>query len=185
RYSHGGGSDDITLLRNIGNRGLNILCNVILGTRYSDLCYGYNAFWADVLPKIGLLSSTLPRPTDGSMLWGDGFEIETVLTCRWSAAELAITEVGSHEKLRVHGTSNLNAVTDGIRVLKSIMHERRRAAEGRARARVTTLSGGAAVSGGAVLSGGAALGSVAAVPTSPDVTPVVPATVSALEGDAA
>jgi len=185
RYSHGGGSDDITLLRNVGNRGLNVLCNVILGTRYSDLCYGYNAFWADVLPKIGLLSSTLPRPTDGSMLWGDGFEIETVLTCRWSAAELAITEVGSHEKLRVHGTSNLNAVTDGIRVLKSIMHERRRAAEGRARARVATLSGGAVVSGGAVLSGGAALGSVAAVPTSPDVAPVVPATVSALEGDAA
>jgi len=178
RYSHGGGSDDITLLRNVGNRGLNVLCNVILGTRYSDLCYGYNAFWADVLPEIGLLSSTLPRPADGSMLWGDGFEIETVLTCRWSAAGLAITEVGSHEKLRVHGTSNLNAVTDGIRVLKSIMHERRRAAEGRARTRLTTRSGAAP-------SVGAAHGPVAPVPTSPDVTPVVPASVAALEGDAA
>ena len=191
RYAHGGGSDDITILRNLGNRGLNVLCNVILGTRYSDLCYGYNAFWADVLPKIGLLSSTLPRPADGSMLWGDGFEIETVLTCRWSAAELAIEEVPSHEKLRVHGQSNLNAVTDGIRVLKSIMHERRRAAQGRARARVTTLSGGAAA-----LSGGVAAAPVTGSPVSPvsgssvsgphvSGAPVAASTVPALEGDAA
>ncbi|MBT1624446.1 glycosyltransferase family 2 protein [Curtobacterium flaccumfaciens pv. oortii] len=140
RYSLGGGSDDITIVRNLGNRGLNMLCNIILGTRYSDLCYGYNAFWADVLPEIGLLSSELPKPSDGSMLWGDGFEIETVLTCRWSAAELAITEVPSHEKLRVHGSSNLNAVTDGIRVLKSIMHERRRAAIGRSEVRRAAMS---------------------------------------------
>ena len=139
RYALGGGSDDITIVRSLGNRGLNLICNVLLGTRYSDLCYGYNAFWADALPKIGLLSSTLPQPTDGSMLWGDGFEIETVLTCRWSAAELAITEVPSHEKLRVHGTSNLNAITDGIRVLKSIMHERRRAADAQARARLAPV----------------------------------------------
>ena len=128
RYSLGGGSDDITLFRDLGNRGLNMLCNILLGTSYTDLCYGYNAFWADVLPEIGLLSSDAAEAADGSMLWGDGFEIETVLNCRWSAAELAITEVPSHEKLRVHGASNLNAVTDGIRVLKSIMHERRRAA---------------------------------------------------------
>ncbi|MFJ4297371.1 glycosyltransferase family 2 protein [Curtobacterium sp. NPDC089689] len=140
RYALGGGSDDITIVRNLGNRGLNIVCNAILGTRYSDLCYGYNAFWADTLPAIALLSSTLPKPADGSMLWGDGFEIETVLTCRWSAAELRIAEVGSHEKLRVHGASNLNAVTDGIRVLKSIMHERRRASQAKSRARLAAAS---------------------------------------------
>ena len=46
----------------------------------------------------------------------------------------------SHEKLRVHGSSNLNAVTDGIRVLKSIMHERRRAAIGRAEVRRAAMS---------------------------------------------
>ncbi len=140
RYALGGGSDDITIVRSLGNRGLNVVCNLLLGARYTDLCYGYNAFWADTLPKIGLLSSTLPKPADGSMLWGDGFEIETILTCRWSAADLAISEVPSHEKLRVHGTSNLNAVTDGIRVLKSIMHERRRASEAQARARLAPVT---------------------------------------------
>jgi glycosyltransferase involved in cell wall biosynthesis len=136
RYAHGGGSDDITIIRGLGNKGLNMVSNFLLRAKYTDLCYGYNAFWADTLPTIGLLSSTLPQPTDGSMRWGDGFEIETILTCRWSAAEFAITEVGSHEKLRVHGTSNLNAVSDGIRVLKSIMHERRRAREAKARMRL-------------------------------------------------
>ncbi|WP_420368063.1 glycosyltransferase family 2 protein [Curtobacterium sp. L1-20] len=193
RYAHGGGSDDITILRNLGNRGLNVLCNVILGTRYSDLCYGYNAFWADVLPKIGLLSSTLPRPADGSMLWGDGFEIETVLTCRWSAAELAITEVPSHEKLRVHGTSNLNAVTDGIRVLKSIMHERRRAARAHARVRVAAVDGStvaAAPATGSPLSPVSAPDSTAPTTIAPNLAaPVAPATsaapVGALEGDVA
>lgn len=140
RYALGGGSDDITIVRSLGNRGLNVISNVLLGARYTDLCYGYNAFWADTLPKIGLLSSTLPKPTDGSMLWGDGFEIETILTCRWSAADLAISEVPSHEKLRVHGTSNLNAISDGIRVLKSIMHERRRASDARARARLAPVT---------------------------------------------
>lgn len=136
RYAPGGGSDDITIIRGLGNKGLNMISNVLLRAKYTDLCYGYNAFWADTLPTIGLLSSTLPQPTDGSMRWGDGFEIETILTCRWSAAEFAITEVPSHEKLRVHGTSNLNAISDGIRVLKSIMHERRRARAAKARMRL-------------------------------------------------
>jgi glycosyltransferase involved in cell wall biosynthesis len=139
RYVEGGGSDDITFFRSTGNRGLNLISNVLLRSKYSDLCYGYNAFWADVLPKLDLLPSTLPQPADGSMLWGDGFEIETILTCRWTAAELMITEVASHERLRVHGASNLNAVRDGFRVLTSIMHERRRAV---AASRLTRIGAG-------------------------------------------
>jgi glycosyltransferase involved in cell wall biosynthesis len=139
RYTSGGGSDDLTLFRSGGNRGLNILSNILLGAKYTDLCYGYNAFWADVLPRLDLLPSTLAQPLDGSMLWGDGFEIETILTCRWTAAELAITEVASHERLRVHGESNLNAVRDGFRVLKSIITERRRALAASKLARIDAL----------------------------------------------
>ncbi len=45
RYLQGGGSDDLTLLRSTGNKGLTLLVNVLFGTRYSDLCYGYNALW--------------------------------------------------------------------------------------------------------------------------------------------
>ena len=61
------------------------------------------------------------------MIWGDGFEIETVINCRIAAANLTVVEVPSYEKLRIHGASNLNAVSDGLRVLKTIGTERRRA----------------------------------------------------------
>jgi hypothetical protein len=38
-----------------------------------------------------------------------------------------IVEVPSFEKLRIHGVSNLNAFSDGLRVLKTLNTERRRA----------------------------------------------------------
>ena len=44
RFTTGGGSDDITLLRKTGNAGLNGVANALFGTSYTDLCYGYNAF---------------------------------------------------------------------------------------------------------------------------------------------
>ena len=36
----------------LGNRWLNRTVNMLFGTRYTDLCYGYNAFWAHCLPFI-------------------------------------------------------------------------------------------------------------------------------------
>ena len=126
RFCPGGGSEDITLFRRAGNYGLNTLTNVLLGTRYTDLCYGYNAFWAHIMPRLDLPDIHLPRRDDGQMHWGDGFEIETVLNCRIAAAEMSIVEVPSIEKLRIHGESNLRAVSDGFRVLKTIFAERTR-----------------------------------------------------------
>ena len=61
------------------------------------------------------------------MQWGDGFEIETVINCRFAAAGVDIVEVPSVELLRIHGESNLNAVTDGLRVLRTLVAEWRRA----------------------------------------------------------
>ena len=52
------------------------LVNVLFGTRYSDLCYGYNAFWARC-PDASTCRTTRPAERDGR-LWGDGFEIETL-----------------------------------------------------------------------------------------------------------
>ena len=39
-------------------------------------------------------------------------------------AGLKVQEIPSHEYLRIHGTSNLRAVRDGLRVLKVILKER-------------------------------------------------------------
>ena len=128
RFTKGGGSDDITLLRKSGNAGLNLVANTLFGTRYTDLCYGYNAFWADILPLLELPPVDLPPHPDEGMYWGDGFEIETVLNCRVAAAGLTISEVPSVEKERMFGETNLRTFADGTRVLRTLASERRRAA---------------------------------------------------------
>jgi glycosyltransferase involved in cell wall biosynthesis len=120
RFAPGAGSSDITPLRRLGNKALGMVVNTMYRTRYSDLCYGYNAFWASAVPAFGL------QPDGADKVWGDGFEIETLLNLRASAAGLAVTEVPSWEHARIYGESNLNTFRDGRRVLKTILTEWRR-----------------------------------------------------------
>ncbi|MFI5935237.1 glycosyltransferase family 2 protein [Actinoplanes sp. NPDC051494] len=123
RFSKGGFSHDITPLRKLGNDGLNLVVNVLFGTRFTDLCYGYNAFWARVVPTLDLPDPALPRPSDGAKLWGDGFEIETMINIRAAADGMKVGEVGSVEHARIHGETNLNTFRDGFRVLRTIFSE--------------------------------------------------------------
>jgi glycosyltransferase involved in cell wall biosynthesis len=124
RFGHGGGSSDLTRLRTWGNRLLMVLVNQVYGTAYSDLCYGFNVFWRRHLPALRLDAST-PAPRDGTKrLWGDGFEIETLIAIRIAVARLAVVEVPSFEHSRIHGVSNLTAIGDGLRVLRTILTER-------------------------------------------------------------
>lgn len=118
RFIAGGGSDDITRLRRAGNWGLNALVNVLFAASYTDLCYGYNAFWRYCLDVIDLPDTETLDPQ-----WGDGFEIETMVNVRAVARGLTIAEVHSLEADRIHGESNLNAVRDGLRVLRTICTE--------------------------------------------------------------
>lgn len=120
RFSRGGGSDDITHFRRAGNKALNWLVNRIFQTEFSDLCYGYNAFWRRNLTCLDLPATELAEPQ-----WGDGFEIETVINVRAARSGWLIREVASFEGRRIYGRSNLNAVTDGLRVLRTISRERR------------------------------------------------------------
>ena len=121
RFASSGGSDDITWHRRLGNRVLCGMVNVSLGTRYTDLCYGYNAFWSRVLPSLHLDCL--------------GFEIETMMNIRAARAGLRVQEIPSHEKCRVHGTSNLRVVFDGWRIFKVIAAETLANRRSRARAR--------------------------------------------------
>jgi glycosyltransferase involved in cell wall biosynthesis len=123
RFREGGGSSDITRLRSLGNRVLCSVVNVLYRTKYTDLCYGYNAFWRHVGPTI----IGGPVALDGGQVLGDGFEVETLLNVRVARAGLVVTEVASFEHSRIHGVSNLNAVRDGMRVLLTIVAERVRA----------------------------------------------------------
>jgi glycosyltransferase involved in cell wall biosynthesis len=109
RYVTGGGSEDLTWLRNAGNRALTELANAVLHSNYSDLCYGYIALRRECLEILQLES--------------DGFEIETELIVRAAKAGLRIAEVPSIELDRISGSSNLQTFRDGWRVLRTLTRE--------------------------------------------------------------
>jgi glycosyltransferase involved in cell wall biosynthesis len=112
RFHEEGGSSDITPLRNAGNKVLSGTVNVLFGTRYSDLCYGYNAFWRHCLPAMSVDCR--------------GFEVETLINIRIARAGLKVREVPSFEHARIHGQSNLRTFRDGGRVMRTIVRERAR-----------------------------------------------------------
>jgi glycosyltransferase involved in cell wall biosynthesis len=124
RFAKGGNSEDITRLRGLGNRILTGLVNLLYGTRYTDLCYGFNVFWQKHFPALGFNATAMSSSSKRGCTWGDGFEIETLINIRIAVANLAVTEVPSLERSRIHGVSNLNAFSDGIRVLRTILYER-------------------------------------------------------------
>ena len=137
RFMPGAGSSDISRLRQVGNYFLNKIVNLIYGTRYTDLCYGYNAFRRECLSVIDL--EVGEESTDpGAMRWGDGFEVETLINVRIAKAGLVVAEVPSFEHRRHFGSSNLNAFSDGIRVLRTIHAERKRGARRAARSSATS-----------------------------------------------
>src|SRR5579872_7468889 len=107
RYLPGGGSVDFTRLRSAGNRTLVRLVNLLYGSRFTDLCYGYCAFWRCHLDDLALTA--------------DGFEIETQLVLGALGAQLEIREVPSFELERLAGVSNLSAPRDGLRVLRTLL----------------------------------------------------------------
>ncbi len=109
RFLHAGGTADMPFHRRLGNQFFVVLVRILFGGRYSDLCYGYNAFWRRCLPLLALD--------------GDGFEIETMMNLRALKSGLRIHEVPSFEARRVYGNSNLRAIPDGIRVIRTIFRE--------------------------------------------------------------
>jgi hypothetical protein len=104
---------------------LTALVNRIFKTRYTDLCYGYNALWRRVVPCLNLPPVDARGPARDEPIWGDGFEIETLLHLRGVQAGLRQVEVPSYEAPRHNGESNLRTYRDGRRVLATILRERR------------------------------------------------------------
>jgi glycosyltransferase involved in cell wall biosynthesis len=112
RFLHGGGTDDMEFHRYWGNWFFVMLVRILFGGHYSDLCYGYCAFWKYALPML----------EPGS----EGFDIETELYTRALRIGLRVVEVPSFEFKRRFGKSNLRAFPDGWRVLKRLLREYRR-----------------------------------------------------------
>jgi glycosyltransferase involved in cell wall biosynthesis len=110
RFMRGGGTADMPPYRRAGNWTLTMLVRLLFGGRFSDLCYGYNAFWTRCLPDLALEAT--------------GFEIETEMNLRALRAGLRVVEVPSFESPRIYGESNLHTLPDGWRVFKQILRER-------------------------------------------------------------
>jgi glycosyltransferase involved in cell wall biosynthesis len=110
RFIAGGGSLDITRFRRLGNRVLLAAVNRLYRTSMTDLCYGFCAFRRSFLDDLDLHSS--------------GFEIETEMIAHALRSGLRIAEVPSLELPRRNGRSNLHAISDGRRVLRTLLGER-------------------------------------------------------------
>lgn len=109
RFIVGGGSLDITPVRRLGNWFLLTVFNSLHGTDLTDLCYGFCAFHRCYLDHLSLSAN--------------GFEIEAEMVVRAMRSGLRVAEVPSLEMPRRSGKSNLHAVRDGVRVLRTLLRD--------------------------------------------------------------
>ena len=110
RFAPGGGTTDMTRIRKMGNWGFVILCNMIFSQSFTDLAYGYHAFWSYCLDDLDLEEF-------------DGFEIDTGLYLQAVRKNMRLVEVPSFEGYRFFGEGKLRTIPDGFRVLKTIFKE--------------------------------------------------------------
>jgi glycosyltransferase involved in cell wall biosynthesis len=110
RFLPGGGTSDMSPIRRSGNGGLCSAVNLLYGTAYTDLCYGFMAFRRDRMSALELAA--------------DGFEIETEIVVRATLCGLRVGEVASFEAERLSGDSHLSAWRDGLRVLATLLRQR-------------------------------------------------------------
>jgi glycosyltransferase involved in cell wall biosynthesis len=110
RFAHGGGTTDMPLYRKWGNRALGALVNLLFNGAYTDLCYGYHAFWRHCLDIVNSAHA-------------DGFEVDTAIYVRVLRNRLRVQEVPSFEGYRFFGVGKLQTFPDGWRVLNTILRE--------------------------------------------------------------
>jgi len=111
RFMLGGYSQDINLVRKIGNYMFLSLVNLLWSTQYTDLCYGFGAFKKEALKKLSIGLNSM------------NFEIETEICIKAKKLGLNFVEVPSVELRRRHGKSNLSIIRDGIKILRTILKE--------------------------------------------------------------
>lgn len=111
RFIADGGSNDLTLLRRIGNKFFTTCVNMIWSAKFTDLCYGFVALSRRAVQKLA------------PVLKANDFEIETELFIKAQKLGLKIVEVPSFEHRRRSGRSNLHTFRDGLKILRTILLE--------------------------------------------------------------
>jgi len=107
RYTHGGGSNDDTLVRFVGNKLLTFITNIRHGTNVSDGLYFFTAIKSKDLKKLHLTST--------------GFELCIELLIKAHRSGLKFAEIPVIERTRYAGKSKVNAFVHGIKILGMIL----------------------------------------------------------------
>ena len=109
RFLQGGGTVDMPWIRRVANKGLTMLANVIAGTHYTDITYGYNATWRAHAHDLGLDI--------------DDWANEIITNLRAARNGLRVVEVASFEHERIAGQAKLAAFSAGWTILKAMLRE--------------------------------------------------------------
>jgi hypothetical protein len=108
--SFGGGTTDMPRYRKYGNLFFTKMVNLLFNQSFTDLLYGFHAFWRHCLPYLDLDEV-------------DGFEIDTAIYLQAVKAKLKIIDIPSFEGFRFYGVGKLQTIPDGLRVLRTILSE--------------------------------------------------------------
>ena len=104
RYLPESGSDDDTVIRYIGNKVFTYLLRRVYGVSISDALFFYAAIRREVIQAI---TATAP-----------GFEYIVEFLIKAERAGFKFAEIPSAEKARIAGKSKVNALYDGLRMLR-------------------------------------------------------------------
>ncbi|MBN1644255.1 MAG: glycosyltransferase family 2 protein [Dehalococcoidales bacterium] len=107
------GRPKMPLRRQFGNWVLATASNILAGTRYTDVCSGYNAFWKKAFQKLPLRSN--------------GFNMEQEMNVKIKKVGLKVIEIACIDRGRIGGTSKTKEVQQGLIDLFTIIRESFRA----------------------------------------------------------
>jgi len=96
--------------RRFGNWVLVMTSNLLFGTKYTDLCSGYNAFRKEAFSKFNLIY--------------DGFEMEQEMNVKIKKLGLKVIEIDCIDRGRNAGASKVGAIKQGFKDFIIIIKER-------------------------------------------------------------
>ncbi|OGO03659.1 MAG: hypothetical protein A2Y91_04965 [Chloroflexi bacterium RBG_13_54_8] len=91
---------DMRRHRWVGNKILVLTINLLYGTRFTDICSGYNAFWKKAFLCLDLAN--------------DSFQMEQEMLVRATKAGLKIVEIPHRAESRIGGKSKVSSVRQGF-----------------------------------------------------------------------
>jgi hypothetical protein len=123
RFLGGGADPGGRRLDRFGNAVLSWVVNALFGTRFTDVGFGYNAYWRALLPALDLPPIDAPRGRRDRRQWGDGAEIEPLLNIRSAAQGLHMVEVASIGYPPINGARGRQQLRRALRALRTAFVE--------------------------------------------------------------